>query len=106
MITYTPEFNAMRKRWIRALVVPCLATILGIYLFSAWGTHRIPTLGDGWSFVQPFLDVLPLALFIGGVGGGLIQTFRKYRCPACGRLIERGNKGACRGCGISFGYWS
>jgi hypothetical protein len=104
MITYTPEYEAVRRRWRRSLVVPVLLGVAGIFLFSRWGPLNTPLLPAALQFFQPVVNVLPLALWIGGIGGAILQTRRNLRCPECGTSVENGNKGACRNCGLSFGY--
>ena len=106
MTKYTPEFEAMRVRWLRSLLVPGLLLALGIWLFSRWGVLHVPTLPWHLPFVQSVMDVLPLLLIFGGFVGIIVQTFRLYRCPECGTPIELGNKGACQSCGTSFGFSS
>jgi hypothetical protein len=104
MTTYTPEFEAVRKRWLRSLVVPVLCGVLGLVLLAKWGALNMPVLPVGLRALQPVVNVLPLALFIIAIGGGIFQTRRYLRCPECGTSLENGNKGACRNCGLSFGY--
>jgi hypothetical protein len=106
MVTYTPEYEAMQRRWLKSLIVPVIAGVFGLYLFSEWGISNIPTLPPALAFAQGSLNALPLGLWIAGIGGAIIQTFRYRRCPECGTFIERGNKGACRNCALSFGYES
>ena len=106
MVTYTPEYETMQRRWLKSLIIPAIAGVLGLYLFSAWGIFNVPTLPASLAFAQGSLSALPLALWIAGIAGAIIQTFRYRRCPECGTPIERGNKGACQRCGLSFGYES
>src|SRR5215813_9175660 len=98
MVSYTPEFEGMRKRWLRSLVVPLVVGIVGLCLFFAWGTKRVPVLPPSLSSAQTALSFLPWVLCLGGLAGATLQTYRKYRCPECGTFIERGNEGACHSC--------
>ena len=106
MTRYTPEYEAMLCRWYRSLALPAVSGVIGLYLFSSWGVKNAPTLPASLGSLQGIVDVLPLVFWIGGIGGAIIQSFRFHRCPACDARIERGNKGACRSCGVSFGYES
>jgi len=101
MVTYTKEFRAMRFRFFRAVAIS-IATVVA----SIWLTRFIPPLPHSPYALQRLLDALPLILGIAGIAVVTFQTDRLYRCPSCGVRIDRGNKGACRACGLSFGYES